>query len=270
MSRWWQRDGNNTVDSKQQPLLATEMSELTTSSLAPTEPSLVLEIPPPPQQQQQLSPQKTVGTYGSREYWDQRYIKTAGEIYDWYFKYKKLRKFFTKHFVEPRADQLNPSSLYSGDPYSKAQLDQSRTLVVGCGNSNLSVDLYNDGYRNIYSVDYSPVVIELMRKKHHLHPELQYLVQDVRSLEFADEYFDLVVDKGTLDSILCGDQSIENCHSALTEFSRVLKSAGKFLVITYGKPETRLEYLKKDCYKWSVEYELLDESRFIYVMTKMV
>lgn len=36
--------------------------------------------------------------------------------------------------------------------------------MLGCGNSTLSRDMYDDGYRNIANVDYSSVVIEKMRR----------------------------------------------------------------------------------------------------------
>ncbi len=46
---------------------------------------------------------------------------------------------------------------------------QSRLLIIGCGNSSLGHDLYEDGgggYKNIDNIDYSAVVIERMAKKY--------------------------------------------------------------------------------------------------------
>lgn len=94
------------------------------------------------------------------------------------------------------------------------------------------------------------------------------MVQDIRYLEFEDNSFDLIVDKGTLDAILCGDDSAINSALALKEMCRVLKSGGKLLIFTYGKPESRLCYLKKDDYDWDVNYEIIDGSRFLYIMNK--
>lgn len=36
--------------------------------------------------------------------------------------------------------------------------------MVGCGNSKLSQQMYEAGYKNICNIDISPVVIEQMQK----------------------------------------------------------------------------------------------------------
>ena len=37
--------------------------------------------------------------------------------------------------------------------------------MLGCGNSMLSEDMYNDGYRNIVNIDFSSIVINNMKRK---------------------------------------------------------------------------------------------------------
>ena len=39
-------------------------------------------------------------------------------------------------------------------------------LVVGCGNSSLSADLYDVGHHNITNIDISDIVIRQMNEKH--------------------------------------------------------------------------------------------------------
>ena len=36
-------------------------------------------------------------------------------------------------------------------------------------------------------------------------PEMKWETMDVRDLKYPDETFDLVIDKSTIDSLLCGD-----------------------------------------------------------------
>jgi 2-polyprenyl-3-methyl-5-hydroxy-6-metoxy-1,4-benzoquinol methylase len=38
-------------------------------------------------------------------------------------------------------------------------------LIIGCGNSNLGIDMKNDGFENIVNIDYSEVVINKMKNK---------------------------------------------------------------------------------------------------------
>ncbi|KAH7440285.1 hypothetical protein KP509_04G099700 [Ceratopteris richardii] len=41
----------------------------------------------------------------------------------------------------------------------------SRVLIAGCGNSEFSMHMVKDGFKEIVNIDISPVVIEAMRKK---------------------------------------------------------------------------------------------------------
>lgn len=107
------------------------------------------------------------------------------------------------------------------------------------------------------NVDYVPSVIELMASRNAEKPGLQWKTMDLGSLEFADASFDIVLDKGTMDSILCGENSTANANKALTEVSRVLKPGGCYIVISYGAPETRMSYLSKAEFKWEVSAQAI-------------
>ena len=62
--------------------------------------------------------------------------------------------------------------------------DSDKILVVGCGNSPFSEELYKAGYRNLISTDYSEVVIDDKKR----HPQMQWQVADVLTLEnYSDE-----------------------------------------------------------------------------------
>lgn len=65
--------------------------------------------------------------------------------------------------------------------------------------------MYNDGYKNITNIDYSPVVIEKMRKKCKGLTEMQWLVMDVTKLTFDRSSFDVILEKATLDALLVGE-----------------------------------------------------------------
>lgn len=40
-----------------------------------------------------------------------------------------------------------------------------RMLIIGCGNSEISADLFDNGYTQITNIDFSPLVIEEMIAK---------------------------------------------------------------------------------------------------------
>ena len=109
------------------------------------------------------------------------------------------------------------------------------------------------GYTSITNVDFSRVVIDQMIEKHKDKPTLQWQQMNATALDFPDETFDVVIAKATVDAILCGEGSTANIAKLCSEVSRVLKPCGVFLIISFGVPDNRLNYLaKEDTYSWTV------------------
>ncbi|KOM51251.1 EEF1A lysine methyltransferase 4 isoform X4 [Vigna umbellata] len=145
--------------------------------------------------------------YGDALYWDARYIQEGGS-FDWYQRYSALRP-FVRNFI----------------PLS------SRILMVGCGNAVMSEDMVKDGYEHITNIDISSVAIEMMRRKYEYIPQLKYLQMDVRDMSlFPDESFDGVIDKGTLDSLMCGTDAPISASQMLAEVCRLLKPGGTYIL----------------------------------------
>ena len=77
---------------------------------------------------------------------------------------------------------------------------------LGCGNSSLALELYNNGFKNIVNVDYSPVVISNMQRKYKALEGVEWIVMDARDMmEFPAASFDVVLEKGTLDALLVAE-----------------------------------------------------------------
>lgn len=86
----------------------------------------------------------------------------------------------------------------------------SQLLVIGCGNSDFSTQLYLEGgyHHGVVNVDFSaPVIAEMQAKTAALCPGMQWLVQDVTALEMEAQAVDAVLDKGTLDAIFSTPES---------------------------------------------------------------
>ena len=153
--------------------------------------------------------------YGKAAYWDERYTRDP-EPFDWYQRYSGI------------SDKLS------------AQVKKSdNILMLGCGNSRLTEDMYVDGFTSIENIDISPVAIKQMKEKHADKKSLNWKVMDAIKLDFPDETFDCIIDKGTMDSILCGEASTGNVAKACKECVRVLKPGGAYIVISYGIPDNR-------------------------------
>ena len=75
---------------------------------------------------------------------------------------------------------------------------------------------------------------------------------DMRAMDFPDGVFNVVLDKASLDSVLCAEGSLVLAAKCLGEISRVLSPEGTFVSVSHGVPDNRLEILQKPEYGWSV------------------
>ncbi|XP_058075960.1 uncharacterized protein LOC131224686 isoform X3 [Magnolia sinica] len=181
----------------------------------------------------------TLGTskqaYGDRSYWDNRYSQDP-RPFDWYQKYSALSPLL--------------------DLYVRRD---GRILLVGCGNSVLGEDMVSDGYQDVVNIDISSVVIDAMQKKYLDCPELKYIKMDVRDMNaFESGSFDAVIDKGTLDSLMCGHNAQQNAAKMLEEVGRILKDRGIYVLITYGAPCYRLPLLREPC-SWTIKLHVIEK-----------
>ncbi|XP_040205701.1 EEF1A lysine methyltransferase 4 [Rana temporaria] len=153
-----------------------------------------------------------------------------------------------------------------------------RALVLGCGTSSLSADLYAEGVSPIISIDYSPICIKEMTERNADIPEISWMVMDARQLQFPDESFDLVIEKGTLDSMMVDEKDPWNITPAtvnlvdevLSEVSRVLTPSGCFISVTFSPPHFRTRHYAQLKYDWSVSCDTYgrDFHYFLYTLLK--
>ena len=125
--------------------------------------------------------------YHSQQYWEGRYGFFTQRM-DWYTDYAQLdRDFEVGKIIH---------SKYPSNTYKK------KILEMGCGNSTLSYELFNRGFKNITAIDFSTVVIKEMRKIYE-NTSIIYEVCDFNNMTFFFEpkTFDIVIEKAGLDSI---------------------------------------------------------------------
>lgn len=120
-----------------------------------------------------------------------------------------------------------------------------KVLNVGCGNSEFSEKMYDDGYTQNYNIDICQNVIDFMKKRNS-NRKMVFEVMDVTNMSYKDETFDLIIDKSTIDTLLCGDHSYTHVATMTKEISRILKTGGIYFIISYGIPENRMFHLERD------------------------
>lgn len=212
--------------------------------------------------------------YKTKEYWDDRF--QTEETYDWLLTYSHVKQYIS--------------------PYLKPE---HKILIVGCGNSTFSADLYDAGFQNIVNIDFSKIVINRMADVHKSRSHMTWLEMDMCDLTFDDSTFDVVIDKATMDALLVDEGSvwdpeadiIASVDKMCRDISRVLSPQGVFLQISFSQPHFRTKYLMgqhiqktvsdpyataqgfTELYSWnlsvsrlSVEAGCLDT--FLYTMTK--
>jgi ubiquinone/menaquinone biosynthesis C-methylase UbiE len=173
--------------------------------------------------------------YAKKEYWNERFNNTDSN-FDWYADWEQLSKYFIPILIP-----------------------DSKILMVGCGNSKMSNQMFLSNYKHITNIDISDIVIQKMKAQ---YPEMEWIEMDATKMAFEDNSFDCVIDKGTLDAIMCGNDPLPPAN-LIKEMFRVTKKGGNFCIITHGEPETRLKYFEKfknEKSDFEIKYETINLS----------
>lgn len=183
--------------------------------------------------------------YSSVSYWDRRYAKINASQCghgrnEWFVSFEALESVIVSAFA-----------ILSGGP-------SPRALEVGCGASLLAENIVEHGLSEfVTAIDFSSTCVSLMqgRERDRVGPgSVKYMLMDAtRMEEFADSSFDFVLDKGTFDAIVTGDdasprsrvdadereseESVRPSNEAtrlLSEICRVLSPGGIFILVSHS------------------------------------
>jgi ubiquinone/menaquinone biosynthesis C-methylase UbiE len=191
--------------------------------------------------------------YGKADYWEDRYAR-AEEDFDWFFGWDTLRASIAQFYTP--AD---------------------RVLIIGCGNSVMARDMLDTGFPLIANIDLSTTIISQLQERYQNEPRLQWFAMNGAQLSFPDQSFDLIIDKGTIDAIMCGDNCEEIVNATMSEVFRVLTNGGRFIIVTFGTPGERFPAMRSVRRNWFVYPPIIlppseeiedDVSDYIYVFEK--
>ena len=145
---------------------------------------------------------------------------------------------------------------------------EAELLIIGCGLSKLSEDLYlKAGLECISNLDFSQTLIDHLRDRYQGEDQTLYENMDFFNLDICDiqsaideetieeDSYDLIVDKATLDCICC-HQDDGRVMAAMANIHRVLTQGGTFIMVSRASPEMRMD-LFGDNSLWS-KVELIE------------
>ncbi|KAM3668140.1 eEF1A lysine and N-terminal methyltransferase [Ammospiza maritima maritima] len=197
--------------------------------------------------------------FSSARYWDRFFRQRGQRPFEWYGAFPELCPVLHK-YVRPR----------------------DKVLVVGCGNSELSEQMYDVGMcQDIVNIDLSAAAVRQMRERSaSARPGVSYLLMDMLHMDFPDAHFQVVLDKGTLDALLTDEEeaTLAKAEQMFAEISRVLQVGGRYLCVSLAQAHVlkkAVEYFSQE--GWVVRVHQVGSSGdkqqfvlpvFVYVMTK--
>uniref|UniRef100_A0A1B0CKW4 Putative spermine/spermidine synthase n=1 Tax=Lutzomyia longipalpis TaxID=7200 RepID=A0A1B0CKW4_LUTLO len=149
--------------------------------------------------------------FGETEYWNRFFKQRGKNNFEWYGEYVELAELLHK-YIRP-ADEI---------------------LVVGCGNSSLSANLWDVGIKKISNIDISAVVIKQMISINAGRPGMEFQQMDATKMTYGDGKFSVVLDKGTLDALMTDDtpETLATVRKYWSEVIRCLRLGGRYICIS--------------------------------------
>ncbi|GAW79272.1 hypothetical protein, conserved [Plasmodium gonderi] len=199
--------------------------------------------------------------FRDRKYWNRFFQAFDKKNFEWYGTYGDIRHIIyrcirsrMKYFSVDRGEMNgNVGIEASGEVHGEGINKNCLIINAGCGNSNLSYELLQDGFKNIVNIDYSDIVINKMKKK--FGDKMEYVNIDMRNVEEFESLleklenerikkkkidFKIFFDKAFLDAyISCEENEEEVCkNNAKNYFSLIFKYLKKgdiFIIITLAQ-----------------------------------
>ncbi|CAL6078990.1 Methyltransferase [Hexamita inflata] len=169
--------------------------------------------------------------YDNPQYWENKY-RSADHIDEWYYSYQQLKSQIIHYFKQT-----------------------DTVLCVGNGTSTFPLELYNEGKSElVISTDISAIATQQMQI--HASDCVKFQVDDALNMNQKDQFFDIVFDKGCFDALSTSENRDDVIKRFVSEIQRVLKQNGKYIMISHGKPYTRLGYFGK---QWDVQIIQISE-----------
>ncbi|KAJ8277836.1 hypothetical protein GJAV_G00080660 [Gymnothorax javanicus] len=178
---------------------------------------------------------RTAEEFSSAEYWERFFRRRGDRAFEWYGNYGQLCGVLHKYIKTC-----------------------DKVLVVGCGNSELSEQLYDVGYRQLTNIDISETVVTHMNQRNaERRPGLTFLQADATQTSFECGSFQAALDKGTLDAMAAQEEGALALRM-LTEVGRVLAVGGRYVCVSLAQEHVVKMAVEHFCKEgWAVRLHCL-------------
>ena len=107
-------------------------------------------------------------------------------------------------------------------------------------------------------------------------PSLVWETMAVENMKYEDEFFDIVIDKSTIDCLVCCHDSTYLVARTMKECQRVLKPGGLFISISFTAPNMRLPHFRRSFLDFKIRiHEIFKEhymgeitNHYVYILEK--
>ncbi|XP_055041846.2 eEF1A lysine and N-terminal methyltransferase [Misgurnus anguillicaudatus] len=177
---------------------------------------------------------RTAEEFSSADYWERFFRKRGEKAFEWYGDYNSLCGVLHK-YIKPR----------------------DKVLVVGCGNSELSEQLYDVGYHQLTNIDISETVVSHMNQRNtERRPDLTFQQVDATQTDFESGSFQAALDKGTLDAMASEEEGALAARM-LAEVGRVLAVGGRYVCVTLAQEHVIKLAVEHFAQGWAVRIHCL-------------
>jgi SAM-dependent methyltransferase len=195
-----------------------------------------------------------------KEYWEIFYKKHNLKAFEWLIDYKDLVADNQNSSIEFTISKTRPNLL----------------LDAGCGTSlfgaNIAKSIRSPVF--LFNADFSHEALSILKAKHESFvvkgenspSVIDYIQCDCKHLPFRSEIFDLIIDKGYLDSVLKSSNSKAAVSNALSSLGNLIdkmdrKTGAVMMQITDEAPELRMnlfDHFDQKTVKFSHSFKEID------------
>ena len=83
----------------------------------------------------------------------------------------------------------------------------------------------------------------MYQRNKNCRPSLFWKTMDAQNLDFSDGFFDIIIDKSTIDCMVCCQNAEKLIENTMKECQRVLKPTGYLLSISLSDPSKRIPHI---------------------------